>query len=77
MGSSLGSDCGCLMGILRIMMAHKFQLMAVLTFGVAMLFIENQIQKLEDSRARLGKILQHGFFFLNDFQKALYMVIHN
>lgn len=36
-------------------MSHKFQLMAVLTFGVAMLFIENQIQKLEDSRARLGK----------------------
>lgn len=53
--SSLGSDSGCLMGILRIMMSHKFQLLAVLAFGVAMLFIENQIQKLEDSRARLGK----------------------
>lgn len=52
---SPGSDSGCLMGILRIMVSHKFQLMALLTFGVAMLFIENQIQKLEDSRARLGK----------------------
>lgn len=36
-------------------MPPKIQLLAVLAFGVAMLFIENQIQKLEDSRARLGK----------------------
>ncbi|KAI7807430.1 putative heparan sulfate 2-O-sulfotransferase 1 [Triplophysa rosa] len=42
------------MGLLRIMMPPKFQLMAVLAFGVAMLFIENQIQDLEDSRAKLG-----------------------
>ncbi|XP_057194983.1 heparan sulfate 2-O-sulfotransferase 1 isoform X1 [Triplophysa rosa] len=41
------------MGLLRIMMPPKFQLMAVLAFGVAMLFIENQIQDLEDSRAKL------------------------
>lgn len=34
---------------------HRFQLLAVLAFGVAMLFIENQIQKLEESRARLGE----------------------
>lgn len=36
-------------------MPPKFQLLAVLAFGVAMLFIENQIQKLEESRAKLGK----------------------
>lgn len=43
------------MGLLRIMMPPKFQLLAVMAFGVAMLFIENQIQKLEESRAKLGK----------------------
>lgn len=43
------------MGLLRIMMPAKFQLLAVLVFAVAMLFIENQIQRLEESRARLGK----------------------
>lgn len=37
------------------MVPPKFQLLAVLAFGVAVLFIENQIQKLEDSRAKLGK----------------------
>lgn len=36
-------------------MPPKFQLLAVLAFGVAMLFIENQIQTLEESRAKLGK----------------------
>lgn len=36
-------------------MPPKFQLLAVMAFGVAMLFIENQIQKLEESRAKLGK----------------------
>lgn len=36
-------------------MPHKFQLLAVMAFGVAMLCIENQIQKLEESRAKLGK----------------------
>lgn len=36
-------------------MPHKLQLVAVLAFGVAMLFIENQIQILEESRAKLGK----------------------
>ena len=46
---------GCLMGLLRTMMPPKFQLLAILAFGVSMLFIENQIQKLEESRARLGK----------------------
>lgn len=45
------------MGLLRIMMPPKLQLLAVLTFGVAMLFLENQIQKLEDSRGKLGKRL--------------------
>lgn len=36
-------------------MPPKLQLLAVLTFGVAMLFLENQIHKLEDSRGKLGK----------------------
>jgi len=36
-------------------MPPKFQLLAVMAFGVAMLFIENQIQKLEESRSKLGK----------------------
>ncbi|KAA8589263.1 hypothetical protein FQN60_012628 [Etheostoma spectabile] len=45
------------MGLLRIMMPAKFQLLAVLTFGVAMLFIENQIQKLEESRAKLERTI--------------------
>ncbi|ROI15731.1 Heparan sulfate 2-O-sulfotransferase 1 [Anabarilius grahami] len=44
------------MGLLRIMMPPKFQLLAVMAFGVAMLFIENQIQKLEESRAKLGLV---------------------
>ena len=43
------------MGLLRIMMPHRIQLLAVLAFGVSMLFIENQIQKLEESRAKLGE----------------------
>lgn len=37
-------------------MPPKFQLLAVMAFGVAMLFIENQIQKLDESRAKLGKL---------------------
>ncbi|MGH0140677.1 UNVERIFIED_CONTAM: hypothetical protein FKN15_046851 [Acipenser sinensis] len=41
------------MGLLRIMMPPKFQLLAVLAFGVAMLFLENQVQKLEESRGKL------------------------
>lgn len=43
------------MGLSRTMMPSKLQLLAVLAFAVAMLLIENQIQKLEESRARLGK----------------------
>ncbi|MEJ1276924.1 heparan sulfate 2-O-sulfotransferase 1 [Cricetulus griseus] len=42
------------MGLLRIMMPPKLQLLAVVAFAVAMLFLENQIQKLEESRAKLG-----------------------
>ncbi|XP_016138278.1 heparan sulfate 2-O-sulfotransferase 1-like [Sinocyclocheilus grahami] len=45
------------MGLLRIMMPPKFQLLAVMAFGVAMLFIENQIQKLEESRAKLERTM--------------------
>ncbi|KAH1166995.1 hypothetical protein KIL84_016167 [Mauremys mutica] len=41
------------MGLLRIMLPPKLQLLAVLTFGVAVLFLENQIQKLEESRGKL------------------------
>lgn len=36
-------------------MPPKVQLLAVLAFGVAMLLIENQIQNLEEARAKLGK----------------------
>lgn len=43
------------MGLLRIMMPPKFQLLALLAFAVAMFFLENQIQKLEESRGKLGK----------------------
>lgn len=44
-----------LMGLLRIMLPPKLQLLAVLVFGVAVLFLENQIQKLEESRGKLGE----------------------
>jgi heparan sulfate 2-O-sulfotransferase HS2ST1 len=43
------------MGLLRIMIPPKFQLLALLAFAVAMFFLENQIQKLEESRGKLGK----------------------
>lgn len=43
------------MGLLRIMMPPKLQLLAVVAFAVAMLFLENQIQKLEESRSKLGE----------------------
>nr|ACQ58725.1 Heparan sulfate 2-O-sulfotransferase 1 [Anoplopoma fimbria] len=45
------------MGMLRIMMPAKFQLLAVLAFAVSMLFMENQIQKLQESRARLERTI--------------------
>ncbi|XP_030578844.1 heparan sulfate 2-O-sulfotransferase 1-like [Archocentrus centrarchus] len=45
------------MGILRIVMLPRIQLLAVLAFGVAMLLIENQIQKLDDSRAKLERTI--------------------
>lgn len=44
------------MGLLRVMMPPKFQLLALLAFAVAMFFLENQIQKLEESRGKLGKL---------------------
>lgn len=47
------------MGLLRIMMPPKLQLLAVVAFAVAMLFLENQIQKLEESRSKLGKEQSH------------------
>ncbi|KAE8610698.1 hypothetical protein XENTR_v10012207 [Xenopus tropicalis] len=45
------------MGLLRIMMPPKLQLLAVLTFGVLMLFLENQIQKLEESKEKLERAI--------------------
>lgn len=48
------------MGLLRIMVPPKLQLLAVLAFGVAVLFLENQIQKLEESRGKLGERHRHG-----------------
>lgn len=44
------------MGLLRIMLPPKLQLLAVLAFGLAVLFIENQIQKLDESRGKLGEL---------------------
>lgn len=44
------------MGLLRVMMPPKLQLLALLAFAVAMFFLENQIQKLEESRGKLGKL---------------------
>lgn len=37
------------------MMAVKFQLLALLAFAVAMLFLENQIHQLEESKGKLGE----------------------
>lgn len=43
------------MGLLRAVMPLRLQLLALLAFAVAMFFLENQIQKLEESRGKLGK----------------------
>ena len=43
------------MGLLRTMMPHKVQLLAILAFGLALLFMENQIQRIEESREVLGE----------------------
>ncbi|XP_029938715.1 heparan sulfate 2-O-sulfotransferase 1 isoform X1 [Salarias fasciatus] len=45
------------MGLWKIMMPQKIQLLAVLVFGVAVMLIENQIQKLDESRAKLESVL--------------------
>ncbi|KAM4574321.1 heparan sulfate 2-O-sulfotransferase 1 [Fundulus diaphanus] len=45
------------MGLLRSTMPPKIQLLAVLAFGVAMLLIENQIQRLDESRAKLERTI--------------------
>ncbi|MEQ2296640.1 Heparan sulfate 2-O-sulfotransferase 1, partial [Ameca splendens] len=45
------------MGLLRSTMPLKIQLLAVLAFGVAMLLIENQIQRLDESRAKLERTI--------------------
>ncbi|KAJ8011381.1 hypothetical protein DPEC_G00057570 [Dallia pectoralis] len=45
------------MGLLRMMMPPKFQLLALLAFAVAMFFLENQIQKLEESRGKLERAI--------------------
>lgn len=45
------------MGLLRVMMPPKFQLLALLAFAVAMFFLENQIQKLEESRGKLERAI--------------------
>ncbi|XP_013881378.1 heparan sulfate 2-O-sulfotransferase 1 [Austrofundulus limnaeus] len=46
-----------LMGLLRVMMPPKLQLLALLAFAVAMFFLENQIQKLEESRGKLERAI--------------------
>ncbi|XP_067845980.1 heparan sulfate 2-O-sulfotransferase 1 isoform X3 [Heptranchias perlo] len=45
------------MGLLRIIMPPKLQLLAVVAFVIAMLFLENQIQKLEESRGKLERAI--------------------
>lgn len=54
-----------LMGLLRIKMPPKLQLLALLAFAIAMIFLENQIQKLEESRGKLGKIIWNLFVYWN------------
>ena len=44
------------MALWRMMMPPKYQLLALLAFAVAMVFLENQIHKLEESRGKLGEI---------------------
>ncbi|XP_030228280.1 heparan sulfate 2-O-sulfotransferase 1 [Gadus morhua] len=46
-----------MMGLLRTMMPHKVQLLAVLAFGLALLFMENQIQRIEESREVLERTM--------------------
>lgn len=45
-------------------MPPKFQLLALLAFGIAMIFLENQIQKLEESRGKLGENLSFPIKYL-------------
>jgi len=52
------------MGLLRLKMSPKFQLLALLAFAIAMIFLENQIQKLEESRGKLGKSFSIKYFEL-------------
>uniref|UniRef100_A0A671MJF9 Heparan sulfate 2-O-sulfotransferase 1 n=1 Tax=Sinocyclocheilus anshuiensis TaxID=1608454 RepID=A0A671MJF9_9TELE len=40
------------MGLLRLKMPPKFQLLALVAFAIAMIVLENQIQKLEESRGK-------------------------
>uniref|UniRef100_A0A3P9LYD9 Heparan sulfate 2-O-sulfotransferase 1 n=1 Tax=Oryzias latipes TaxID=8090 RepID=A0A3P9LYD9_ORYLA len=44
-------------GLSRITMPPRIQLLAVLAFGVVMLLIENQIQRLNESRAKLERTI--------------------
>uniref|UniRef100_A0A671LKY1 Heparan sulfate 2-O-sulfotransferase 1 n=1 Tax=Sinocyclocheilus anshuiensis TaxID=1608454 RepID=A0A671LKY1_9TELE len=45
------------MGFLRLKMPPKFQLVALLAFAIVMIFLENQIQKLEESRGKLERAI--------------------
>ncbi|KAL6471645.1 hypothetical protein MHYP_G00202950 [Metynnis hypsauchen] len=45
------------MALWRMMMLPKYQLLALLAFAVAMVFLENQIQKLEESRGKLERAI--------------------
>ncbi|MED6279179.1 hypothetical protein CHARACLAT_031855 [Characodon lateralis] len=60
------------MGLLRSTMPLKIQLLAVLAFGVAMLLIENQIQRLDESRAKLAPLsLSFLGLYLSNFSEML------
>ncbi|XP_026883137.1 heparan sulfate 2-O-sulfotransferase 1 [Electrophorus electricus] len=45
------------MGLLRVIMPSKYQLLALLAFAIATVFLENQIQKLEKSRGKLERAI--------------------
>ncbi len=58
------------MGLSRLKMPPKFQLLGLLAFAIVMIFLENQIQKLEESRGKLGKNLSIPIKYLQNYKPA-------
>lgn len=59
-----------------MMSSPKVQLLAILAFGLAMLFIENQIQKLDESRAKLGKNKTEASHFVVNVAQGRQMLVN-